>query len=154
MFFNIAVVKSIKNELKITNVYRQDLPKEAIEKSIPADPNAFAGLLLDVIKELKLGGERVAISLSSDACYTRLIDIPANIKEEDSKSFLEDPDSGIQIPISLNNSDFDIHLTSLPEKKENNSIFKKYFLTSIPKKNVNTILAAISKATLELCSIR
>ena len=153
-FFNIAVAKLIKNELKITNVFRQDLPKEAMEKSIPADPNAFANLLLGVFKELKLGGERVAIALPSDACYTRIIDIPKRIKEEDSKKFLEDPDSGIQIPISLNNSDFDIHLTNLPEKKIDKELFRRYFLTSIPKKNVNIIIDSIKKSNLELCSIQ
>ena len=153
-FFNIAVAKSKKNELKITNVFRQDLPKEAIEKSIPTDPNSFSDLLLNVIKELKLGGQRVAISLSSDTSYTRLIDIPVNIKEENSKDYLEDPDAGVQIPISLNNSDFDINLTNLPEKKIENKFYKRYFLTSIPKKTVNTILEIVAKSNLELCSIQ
>ena len=45
-FFNIAVAKLIKNELKINNVFKQELPKEAIEKSIPSDPNIFSSLLL------------------------------------------------------------------------------------------------------------
>ena len=37
-----------------------------------------------------MSSERVAISLSSDACYTRLIEIPDSIKEETSKDFIED----------------------------------------------------------------
>ena len=153
-FFNIAVAKLIKNELKINNVFKQELPKEAIEKSIPSDPNIFSSLLLEIFKELKLGGQRVAVALSSDASYTRLIDVPINIEEENAKNHLEDPDSGIQIPISLNNSDFDIQLTNLPNKKKDNQFYRRYFLTSIPKKTTNIILETIIKSNLELCSIQ
>ena len=94
------------------------------------------------------------LALSADSSYTRLIDIPGTITNDKAKSFLEDPDSGIQIPISLNNSDFDIHLTDLPEKKKGDDFYSRYFLTSIPKKSVNIILETINKANLELCSIQ
>ena len=40
-FFNVALAKSQNNKLQIKKVYRQDLPSEAIEKSIPSDPLAF-----------------------------------------------------------------------------------------------------------------
>ena len=153
-FFNIAVAKLVKNQLQINNVLRQVLPKEAIEKSIPSDPDAFSAFLVDVIKDLKLGGQRIAVALSADSSYTRLIDVPSRISDDKAKSFLEDPDSGIQIPISLNNSDFDIHLTDLPEKKKGDDFYSRYFLTSIPKKSVNIILETINKANLELCSIQ
>ena len=46
-----------------------------------------------------------------------MIEIPEEVNEEDSISFVENPDSGIQIPISLDNSDFEIHLTNLPKKE-------------------------------------
>ena len=122
-FFNIALAKSKNGKLLIKKVYRQTLPKEAIDKSLPTDPKAFGTMILGVLKELKLNAQRVAICLPSDACYTRLIEIPEHITEEDSFEFLENPDSGIQIPISLNNSDFDISLTSLPKKFVNNESF-------------------------------
>ena len=41
----------------------------------------------------------------------RLIEIPEEVIEDESINFLENPNSGIQIPISLENSDFDINLT-------------------------------------------
>ena len=87
-FFNIGLAKFQNNKIQITKVFRQDLPKEAIEKSIPVDPDAFANVLLSVMKELKLSGNRIAISLASDTCYTRLIDIPKEINDENSKDFL------------------------------------------------------------------
>ena len=153
-FLNIALAKSKNGKLLIKKVYRQNLPKEALEKSLPSDPKALGSTILGVLGELKLNAQRVAICIPSDACYTRLIEIPDDIDENNSLSFLENPDSGIQIPISLSNSDFDISLTSLSKKFKNNSSFNNYFLTSIPKKSSNLILDTISSANLELCSIQ
>ena len=153
-FFNIALAKSQNDRLQIKKVFRQNLPLEAIEKSIPSDIDAFSNVLEETIKEQKLFSQRVAIVLASDACYTRLIDIPSRIKEEEVRNFLRNPNSGIQIPISLNNSDFDIQKTNLPKIYKDNIAHNRYFLTSIPKKNVNTILEIIKKANLELSSIQ
>ena len=153
-FFNIALAKSLNGKLLIKKVYRQNLPKEAIEKSLPTDPAAFGSTILGVLKELKLSAQRVAVCISSDSCYTRLIEIPENINDKDALSFLENPDSNIQIPISLNNSDFDIHLTNLDKKLLDGKSFNRYFLTSIPKKNANQVLSTIKNANLELCSIQ
>ena len=153
-FFNIALAKSQNGKLLIKKVYKQNLPKEAIEKSLPSDPVAFGSTILGVLKELKLSAQRVAVCISSDSCYTRLIEIPENINEQDALNYLENPDSNIQIPISLNNSDFDINLTNLDKKIIDSKSFNKYFLTSIPKKNANQILSTIKNANLELCSIQ
>ncbi len=153
-FFNIAIAKCQNKELLIKKVYRQKLPTEALEKFIPKDPVAFGNMILTVLQENKLPGQRVAILLPSDTCYTRLIEIPENIDEDNSKEFLEDSSSGIQIPISINNSDYDINLTSLPKTKLENKVFNKYFLTSIPKKNVNLVLNTLKNANLELCSLQ
>ena len=153
-FLNIALAKSKKGKLYIKKIYNQILPKEAIDKSLPTDPIALGSTILGILKELKLNAQRVAICISSDASYTRLIEIPDRVEEKDSFGFLENPDSNIQIPISLNNSDFDISLTTLPKKFKNNENFNKYFLTSIPKKNVNLILETINTANLELCSVQ
>ena len=153
-FINIALAKSKKNGLFIKKVVRQNIPAEALDKSIPTDPKSFGEFLRQIINENKINSNRVAICLPSDACYTRLIDIPEEVKEEDSKSYMENPDSGIQIPISLENSDFEISLSNLPKKEIKNKNFNKYFLTSIPKKNVDLIIDSIKNANLEICSIQ
>ena len=152
--FIIAIAKLNKNKLIIKNIYKQDLPSEALEKSIPTDPIAFGRTLSSLLKELKLNGLRVAVSIPSDASYTRLIDIPDSINEELSKDYVDNPDSGVQIPISLNNTDYDVALTSLPKRIEKNKSFNRYFLTSMPKRNLNTIIEAINEANLELCAVQ
>ena len=143
-----------KNKLTIKNIFRQDLPSDALEKSMPSDPVTFGRTLSALLKELKINGHRVALSIPSDASYTRLIDIPDSIDENLSKDYIEDPDSGVQIPITLTNSDFDIALTSLPKRVENNQSFNRYFLTSMPKRNLNKIIETINEAGLELCSVQ
>ena len=153
-FINIGIAKSKKNNLYIKKVFKQDLPKEALDKSIPTDPKILGDFIKQVINEQKITTNRVALCLPSDACYTRLIEIPEEVKENDSIGFLENPNSGIQIPISLENSDFDIKQTNLPKKKYKNKIYNKYFLTSIPKRNIDILLASIKNANLEICSLQ
>ena len=153
-FINIGLAKSIKNNLYIKKVFKQELPEEALDKSIPNDPVMLGNFIKQVINEQKLTTNRVALCLPSDACYTRLIEIPEEVNEKHSISFLENPNSRIQIPISLANSDFDIKLTNLPKKTSKNKIFNKYFLTSIPKKNIDNILNSIKNANLEICSLQ
>ncbi len=153
-FLNLGLAKSSNNKLFIKKVFNQALPKEAIDKSLPSDPINFGIFLNKIINENKINCNRIAVSLSSDACYTKLINIPEEINEEKSIEFLENPNSGIQIPISLANSDFDIKLTNLPKKKIKNKIFNQYFLTSIPKKNIDLIFNSIKSANLEICSIQ
>jgi type IV pilus assembly protein PilM len=153
-FVNIGLAKSQKNKLYIKKILRQSLPEEALDKSIPTDPVSFGSFLKEIINENKFNTNRVAVVLPSDTCYTRLIEIPENVEENNSTSFLENPNSGIQIPISLENSDFEINLTNLPKKEYKNKIFNKYFLTSIPKKNLDIVLDAIKNANLEICSVQ
>ena len=116
-FLNIGVAKSRNNKIYIKKVFKQTLPKEALEKSLPTEPVNFGAFLNQIINENKIRTNRVALSLPSDACYTRLIEIPEEIEEENSIRFLENPNSRIQIPISLENSDFEINLTNLPVQK-------------------------------------
>ena len=126
-FLNIALAKSQKNNLYIKKVFRQSLPEQALEKSIPTDPISFGIFLKQILSENKINTNRIAVCLPSDACYTRIIEIPEEINEDDSREFLENPDSGIQIPISLENSDFEIHQTNLPKKNLRNKSLNKYF---------------------------
>ena len=68
---NIGLAKSQKNRLYIKKVFKESLPKEALEKSLPSDPVSFGAFLNEIINENKINTNRVALSLSSDACYTR-----------------------------------------------------------------------------------
>ena len=75
-FINIALAKSQKNRLYIKKVFKQYLPEEALEKSIPSDPESFGNFLKQILNENKINTNRVALCLPSDACYTRIIEVP------------------------------------------------------------------------------
>ena len=92
-FINIALAKSKKNKLCVKKVFRKNLPAEALEKSIPSEPKSFGEFLKQIINENKINTNRVAVCLPSDACYTRLIEIPEEVEEVKSKTYLENPDS-------------------------------------------------------------
>ena len=98
-FLNIGLAKSQKNKLYIKKVFRESLPEQALEKSIPSDPISFGIFLKQVLDENKINTNRIAICLPSDACYTRIIEIPEEIKEDDSREFLENPDKKRLRPI-------------------------------------------------------
>ena len=132
-FLNIGVAKSINNKLYIKKVLGKLFQKMHWISQYPLIPLIWK-FLKEILNLNKINTNRIALSLPSDACYTRMIEIPEEVNEEDSISFVENPDSGIQIPISLDNSDFEIHLTNLPKKESKNKTFNKYFLTSLPKK--------------------
>ena len=58
-----------------------------------------------MLDENKINTNRIAICLPSDACYTRIIEIPEEINEDDSREFLENPDKKRLRPIhKLNHS--------------------------------------------------
>ena len=83
-FLNIGVAKSRNNKIYIKKVFNQKLPKEALEKSLPTEPVNFGAFLKQIINENKIRTNRVALSLPSDTCYTRLIEIPEEIEEVNS----------------------------------------------------------------------
>ena len=59
-FLNIGVAKSQNNRLYIKKVFKQTLPKEALEKSLPSDPNSFGVFLNQIINENKIYTNRIA----------------------------------------------------------------------------------------------
>ena len=107
-FLNIGLAKSQNNMLYVKKIFREKLPKEALDKSLPTDPVNFGIYLKQILDENKINTNRVSLLIPSDACYTRLIEIPEEIKEQDSIDFVENPNSGLQIPIKIENSDFDV----------------------------------------------
>ena len=148
-YINIGEAYYSKNKVNFRKVKRVEVPKEALDKGIPTDPEAMGTLILDLIKEEKINSKRAAIVISSDAVYTRLINIPKSIKERKVYEFLCDPKSSVQIPIQLNQSDFTIYKNNfINNEKLNDDI---YFLTAIPKVSIDNLIMTCKNAEVELC---
>ncbi len=151
---NLAVASSgPKSNINFKKFSAIEIPEEAIDKSIPTDPSVMGDLLKEILQEQKILSLRTSIVLSPDAVYTRLINIPSDLSISQAYEYVSDPSSGVQIPISLSKTDFDITPTSLPELIIDNNKFRKYFLLSIPKKTTETILQALEPAGLDICSL-
>ena len=110
----------------------------------------MAEFLKDIIEEEKINTRRISIMISTDAIYTRLINIPSEFSLKDSYQYVANPNSGLQIPIPVQNIDFDLLDTNiLTDDKE----YKKYLLVAAPKKTINTILETTKKIGFKVCNL-
>ena len=142
-FLNIGVAKSKKNKLYIKKIFSQKLPKEALDKSIPSDPLNFGSFLNQIINENKINTNKIALSLPSDTCYTRLIDIPEEVKEDQSINFVENPNDLIELYCGVGT--FTLPLSKVFKHvfaTENNRNAYKCLLKAIQKNNINNIYPA------------
>ena len=137
-----------KNSIGYKNVLKKDLPSEALDKGIPSDPETMGNLIKNILKERNINLKRTAITLSADSIYTRLIEIPNNIADDKVIKYLLDPSSLIQIPIALDQTDFNVFKTSYQINKSNNS--STYFFIAMPKVSMNKLIETCENAGLEL----
>ena len=146
-YIQIAEAYFSKGCINFKKIIRKDIPLEAFDKGVPSEPSAMGNLVSNLIKEEKIFIKRAAIVLSPDSFFTRLIDIPSKIKIKNLFKYLTDPNSLIQIPININNTDFNICKTAYKSKKEAND---SYFLIATPKSIVNNLIQTCEEAELEL----
>ena len=145
-YLNICEATFVKGKINFRKIKYIGIPSEAMEKGIPNEPEIMGKLIKDTLKEENILTSRVAIIISQDSVYTRLIDIPDSIKEINVESYLRDPKSLIQIPIQLSKSDFAIRKTNY-ELKNNRNL---YFLTAMPKSSMNNLIKVCETADLNL----
>jgi len=153
-YINISIAKNNRNRLLIKKVFSQSIPDDALEKSVPTDLTLFSQLVIDTLNQLNIHSNRIAICIPSDACYTRIINIPANLSLKEAKEFVGNPNSGLQIPIPIHQTDFDVSLTNLPPEEIDGISFNKYFLTSIPRNTLNTYLDLMNLLDINLSSFQ
>ena len=110
----------------------------------------MAEFLKDIIEEEKINTRRISIMISTDAIYTRLINIPSEFSLKDSYQYVANPNSGLQIPIPVQNIDFDLLDTNTFTEDK---LYKKYLLVAAPKKSINTILETTKKLGFKVCNL-
>ena len=80
-YINLCEVTYNNVSLNFNKLKHIEVPKEAIEKGIPTEPEVMGKLISDLITEENIATSKVAVVVSPDAVYTRLIEIPKSIKE-------------------------------------------------------------------------
>ncbi|KGG12521.1 pilus assembly protein PilM [Prochlorococcus sp. MIT 0601] len=151
---NLAVASSGKNnEINFDKFIRLVLPQEALDKSIPTSPDLMADLIKETITDLNILSLRASIVLSADISYNRLIDIPSKLSIDEAFDYVLNPSSGLQIPIPISQIDFDINSTDLLPLIKNKIEYKRYLLTSIPKKSTEAVLETVTKSQLDVLNL-
>ncbi len=145
----IALAKFSGGLLEISAIRTISLPPEAIDRYVPSDPSSMGTLLKEVITEEGFHALKTAVVISQELAYTRLVNIPGELSLEEAYEYIRDPNSSIQLPIPIRQTDFDITPTSILSSQDKNS-FRQYFLTSIPKKATSKIISTITDIGLDL----
>ena len=122
-FLRLSETSIAPNGIQLNHITRVQLPPEALERGVPADPKKMAGLLQQVCAEKKIRAHRVAVMLPPEVGFQRIVELPAALSIDEARKYMQDPKNGIQIPFPLAQTDFDLspipvsytHLT-LPTK--------------------------------------
>ncbi|MCP4799522.1 MAG: hypothetical protein GY893_06175, partial [bacterium] len=129
------------------------LPAKAIERGVPSEPEKMAALIQSICKEEKIHAHRTIVVLPPEAAFTKWIDMPAELSSQQAWDYVKDPNCGLQIPIPLQQTDFDILPIDLPLFSSNGGNTKPYLLMSVPQKLVDQMLETLEAAELELQTI-
>ncbi len=140
-------------DIDFKHVKRVSLPPKAIERGVPSEPEKMAALIQSICKEEKIHAHRTVVVLPPEALFTTWIDVPAELSSQQAWDYVKDPNSGLQIPIPLQQTDFDILPINLPLLGKSEAHTKPYLLMSIPQKLVDQLLDTLEAAELELQSI-
>jgi hypothetical protein len=141
------------SEIQLEHLGRVELPDSAVDRGAPTDPAQMAALIKTICKAEKIPAHRVAVVLPSDTAYTKIVDIPSSLDTDGAREFANNPSSGLQIPIPLQQTDFDLMPVTIKSKVPQAGEFTSYFLTSVPQKIVDQVLDCLQQAGLELCSL-
>ena len=149
----IAQVKYGVDTVDFSHIRRVSLPDGATERGVPTEPAKMAGLIKQLCKEEHLYARRAAVVLPAEAAFSTLIALPAHLSLEEARAFARDPASGLQIPIPLQQTDFDLVPCGAPPRLVEGQPHHTYFLTSVPQKLVDQLLLTLHKADLEVLSV-
>ena len=147
---NLVEMRFDAKEVHFSHARRVELPDEATERGVPSDPAAMAQLIRSLCKEEKIPAHRASIVMPPEAAYTKLIDLPTGLSDRELRQYILDPSTGVQTPIPLSQTDFDITPSGLPATDPQKT---SYFITCIPQKLINQLFETLEAAQLSLQSV-
>ncbi len=147
----IAEARFSGSGLQFDHVTRFQLPQEALERGVPADPEKMGALIKQLCREKQISVHRSAVVLPTEVAFQHLVQLPSGLSLDEARVQLLDSSSGLQIPISLAQADFDLQLTQLPSiQSEDNLSLQSYLITAIPNNLVDRVVETLQVAGLEL----
>ncbi|KZR71025.1 Competence protein A [Prochlorococcus marinus str. MIT 1318] len=140
-------------DVEFKHLKRVSLPANAIERGVPSEPDKMAALIQSICKEENIYAQRTVVVLPPEAVFTTSIDIPAELSQLQAWDYVKNPKSGLQIPIPLQQTDFDILPINLPLLSRHKANTKPYLLMSVPQKLIDKLLDTLEAAELELQAV-
>ena len=129
---------------------RLELPEEALDRGVPADPTKMASLIKAFCTEKKIPAHRGAVVLPPDVAFQRLIELPSDLTTEQARDYVIDPANGLQIPFPLIQTDFDLCPVLTPTKIQIAAGMRLYMLSAVPQMMVDRVVEMMQLAELEL----
>ena len=136
--------------VQLNHISRVVLPPEALERGVPAEPAKMAGLIQEICTEKKIPAHRVAVVLSPEVAFQRLVDLPADLSLEEAREYLLDPANGLQIPFPVTQTDFDLFPVVTPSLVNRATGMQLYMLTAVPHVLMDRVIEMLQVADLEL----
>ena len=136
--------------VQLSHVSSIQLPPEALDRGVPAEPLKMAGLIQEFCSEKQIPANRAAVVLPPELAFQRLLDLPATLTTDEAREFVLNPANGLQIPFPLTQTDFDLFPVSTPTVEQQAGGNHLYMLTAIPEVLVNPIVEMLQAADMEL----
>ena len=149
-FLRLSETSIAPNGIQLNHITRVQLPPEALERGVPADPKKMAGLLQQICAEKKIRAHRVAVVLPPEVGFQRIVELPAALSTDEARGYVQDAKNGIQIPFPLAQTDFDLSPVLLPGNTDSTGGQSPYLLTAIPQLLVDRIIETLQIADFEL----
>ena len=146
----LAEATLTQSGVQLNHVSSFNLPSEALDRGVPAEPLKMAGLIQAFCAEKKIPAHRAAVVLPPDLAFQRLLDLPASLTTEEAREYVLNPANGLQIPFPLTQTDFDLFPVSTPTEHQTVDGKRMYMLTAIPEVLVDPIVEMLQAADLEL----
>ena len=145
-----ATARIREGQLELLNVGRLALPKEAQERGVPSDPDKMASLLRELCKENQLSVNQVSVAIPPEAAYQHVVDLPAELTLEQAREQILDPELGLQLPIPLGQTDFDLVPCGLPLLRDADRLYRRYLLIAIPSDFTTRLVTTMQLTDLNL----
>jgi len=147
----LAELKISRRYVQVDHIREYTLPSEALERSIPCEPEKMGRLIHDFCIEESIPASRAVVFVDDDTIYSSQVSIEQPMTNEEALDYIYTPDCSCQIPIQA--SQYDITLTAT-DPYDAKSHQRTFFYNAIPKKFTDAILQTFASANLEIDSIR
>ena len=84
-FLRLSETSITPNGIQLNHISRVQLPPEALERGVPADPTKMAGLLQQICAEKKIRAHRVAVVLLPEVGFLRIVELPAALSTDEAR---------------------------------------------------------------------